>query len=50
MNLHIIILMKILWNVLIFFGLHENKEDAIKEALERVIKGYVECDLLPETL
>ena len=32
-----------------FFGLHKNKEDAIKEALERVIKGYVECDLLPET-
>lgn len=32
-----------------FFGLHKNKEDAIKEALERVIKGYVDCDLLPET-
>lgn len=32
-----------------FFGLYEDREDAVKKALERVVKGYVECDLLPET-
>lgn len=49
MNLHIIILMKILQKTLIFFGLYEDRKEAEKMGLERILKGFDEAEVIPET-
>lgn len=49
MNLHIAIMMRILQNALTFFGLYEDRKKAEEIGLERILKGFDEAEVIPET-